>query len=397
MTQSSSSSSSSSSVVVSIHVDKDNQQQQHTIITKANSVLFSGWLLYDPSAYYPLQISSFPDNTNNYDPNLEIILKNASMPDKTVILTTLNQAWAEPGSLLDLFLESFRMGNGTQRLLNHLVIVSLDQKAHDRCLTVHQHCYMLDTGTNSSDEEAYFMTPTYLEMMWRRIQFLTTVLSLGYNFVFTDTDIMWLQDPFPRFFLHADFQIACDHFYGNPYDNNNDPNGGFTYVKSNIRTVSFYKYWYASRRSYPGQHDQDVLNKIKRSLFISKIGLRMAYLDTKNFGGFCEHSNELKDVCTMHANCCFGLHSKIIDLTLVLEDWKNYSTTLGAYGNARPTLSWRAPQNCSFKILGSPLLPPAPSQRAKDPFSSSLRVPGSCGHKGHQRHRRRTKTSQGHL
>jgi hypothetical protein len=50
---------------------------------------------------------------------------------------------------------------------------------------------------------------------------------------------MWLQDPFQRFYSDADFQIACDKFFGNSYDVKNKPNGGFNYVKSNSRTVEF--------------------------------------------------------------------------------------------------------------------------------------------------------------
>ncbi|TKY44903.1 hypothetical protein E2542_SST31186 [Spatholobus suberectus] len=51
----------------------------------------------------------------DYDPKLESVLRNAAMkPNKTVIITTLNDAWAEPGSIFDLFLESFRLGEETQ-------------------------------------------------------------------------------------------------------------------------------------------------------------------------------------------------------------------------------------------------------------------------------------------
>lgn len=107
------------------------------------------------------------------------------MEDGTVILTTLNDAWAEPESLLDLFLKSFENGNGTQKLLKHLVIVSLDQKAYSRCLAVHPHCYQLNTEGINFSKEAYFMTSDYLKMMWRRIEFLTIVLEMGFSFVFT--------------------------------------------------------------------------------------------------------------------------------------------------------------------------------------------------------------------
>lgn len=102
-----------------------------------------------------------------------------------MILTTLNEAWAAPNSVIDLFLESFRTGEKTRWLLNHLVIVSLDQKAFSRCVVLHFHCFALVTEGVDFSREAYFMTPDYLRMMWRRIDFLRSVLELGYNFVFT--------------------------------------------------------------------------------------------------------------------------------------------------------------------------------------------------------------------
>ncbi|KAG6486900.1 hypothetical protein ZIOFF_055481 [Zingiber officinale] len=54
------------------------------------------------------------------DVKLEKVLKEAAMENKTVILTTLNAAWASPGSIIDLFFQSFRIGDGTRRLLDHL-------------------------------------------------------------------------------------------------------------------------------------------------------------------------------------------------------------------------------------------------------------------------------------
>ena len=119
------------------------------------------------------------------DLELERVLNKASMKGKTVILTTMNDAWAEPGSVFDLFLESFQIGNGTKKLLNNLVIISMDQKAHARCLAIHPHCYALKTEGLDSSSEALFMSEDYLKMMWRRIEFLSTVLEMGYSFVFT--------------------------------------------------------------------------------------------------------------------------------------------------------------------------------------------------------------------
>lgn len=157
---------------------------------------------------------------------------------------------------------------------------------------------------------------------------------------------MWLRDPFSRFFPNGDFQIACDNFYGNPLDLNNRPNGGFTYVKSNNRSIEFYKFWYSSRLTYPGKHDQDVLNVIKKHPFIREIGLQIRFLDTVYFGGFCEPSKDLNVVCTMHANCCVGLWKKVHDLNLVLEDWSNF-LSLNQTQRAQ-SKSWSVPSKCGF-------------------------------------------------
>lgn len=118
--------------------------------------------------------------------SLETVLRSAAMEDnKTVILTTLNDAWAEPGSMFDVFLESFRVGNGTRELLDHLVVVALDKRAFGRCLELHRHCFALTTNGTDFSGEAEFMSHDYLEMMWRRIDFLRAVLQKGFNFVFT--------------------------------------------------------------------------------------------------------------------------------------------------------------------------------------------------------------------
>ncbi|KAK2635647.1 hypothetical protein Ddye_030439 [Dipteronia dyeriana] len=287
---------------------------------------------------------------------LENVLKDAAMQDRTVILTTLNEAWASPNSVIDLFLESFRIGIGTRRLLNHLVIIALDEKAFKRCLALHTHCFALVTEGVDFHSEAYFMTSAYLKMMWRRIDFLRAILEMGYNFVFTDADIMWFRDPFPLFCSDADFEIACDHFLGSSDDIENRPNGGFNHVKSNNRSIEFYKFWYSSRETYPGYHDQDVLNIIKFDPLITDIGLNMRFLDTAFFGGLCEPSKDLNVVCTMHANCCYGLDSKLHDLRIMLQDWK-FFLSLPPTLKRVSIMSWNVPQNCSLESLrhyGSP-------------------------------------------
>ncbi len=129
---------------------------------------------------------------------LEDLLVKASMGNnKTVIITSLNQAWAAPAanknhkmSMFSLFLEGFRNGEGTQHLLDHLIVVALDNKAYNSCMQEsHQlHCFKLKSteGVDFSPEQV-FMSTDYVKMVWKRFEYLGHVLSLGYNFIFSVT------------------------------------------------------------------------------------------------------------------------------------------------------------------------------------------------------------------
>ncbi|CAN4076465.1 unnamed protein product [Withania somnifera] len=290
-------------------------------------------------------LTRYQEKKKKHESNLEKVLEKAAMGDKTVIITTLNAAWTEENSIFDVFLKSFRAGNQTKPLLKHVVVAALDQTAYSRCLEKQLHCYALTTKGVDFSGEAHFMSEDYLKMMWRRIDFLTYVLQIGYNFIFTDADILWFRQPFAYFYPDADFQIACDHYWFNSTDLGNSPNGGFNYVKSNQRTIQFYKFWYKARESYPGRHDQDVLNMIKFNPFIRDIGLKIRFLDTAIFGGFCEPSKDLNVVCTMHANCCVGINNKMHDLTMTLDDWEKYMALPDDERMSRPQ-TWTVPRIC---------------------------------------------------
>ncbi|TVU05809.1 hypothetical protein EJB05_48992, partial [Eragrostis curvula] len=66
--------------------------------------------------------ASFPGE----DKLVELLERAAMEDDKTIIMTFTNEAFSAPGSLMDLFLESFHTGLKTEPLLKHLVIVAVD-------------------------------------------------------------------------------------------------------------------------------------------------------------------------------------------------------------------------------------------------------------------------------
>ncbi|KAD6453782.1 hypothetical protein E3N88_08488 [Mikania micrantha] len=322
-------------------------------------VIFQSSIILPISGGYS---SLFANNQASANENsLSRILKRAAMSNKTVIITSLNDAWAEPQSMFDLLLESFRIGNQTARFLKHLVVVNVDEKAYARCLKIHPHCYNLINDLNlNSDDQAFFMTADYLKIVWKKIDFLSQVLDLGYSFVFTDADIMWFRDPFSQFDKNADIQISCDQFNGNPFDLKNLPNTGFSYVKSNNKTIQFYKFWYNSRITYPHLHDQAAFNAIKFDPFVRNLTLGIRFIDTTYFGGFCNPSRDFNKVCTMHANCCVGLENKVHDLGIMLDDWRKYLKFIQNQTTMNTTLEykgyWTVPQLCrgSFRRPHAP-------------------------------------------
>ncbi|XP_034705777.1 uncharacterized protein At4g15970-like [Vitis riparia] len=266
------------------------------------------------------------------------------MPDRTVILTILDQAWARPGSVLELFLESFKVGVGTKKLLNHLVIVTTDDQAFQYCKAMHPHCFPLPTPEDFVARKP-LMHPDRSKFGRRTIRLLGEVDELGYNFVFTDADVMWLKNPFLYVDPIQDLTIACEVYTGDPKSTSNKADRGFFFVKSTDISVEFLKYWEVAMVLHPDHDAQSVLEMIKEDEVVQfRLRVRIKYLDTVQFSGFCQPNKDMRQVHTMHANCCEDLESKVHDLRLVLDDWRNSMTSLSTPGS-----SWRVPSKCKEK------------------------------------------------
>lgn len=98
-------------------------------------------------------------------------------------MTSVNEAWAKPNSLLDLFFESFRSGENIDHFLDNLIIITLDPKAYEKCSLLHPLCYLLK-GANFAGERVY-MTSDYFDLVWTKVKLQQRILELGYNFLFT--------------------------------------------------------------------------------------------------------------------------------------------------------------------------------------------------------------------
>nr|XP_004307760.2 PREDICTED: uncharacterized protein At1g28695-like [Fragaria vesca subsp. vesca] len=283
------------------------------------------------------------NNTSRADA-LESALSEASMENKTVIIAIINKAYVEGDkSMLDLFLDGFWLGEDTRHLINHLLLVAADQTSFERCKFLRLHCYKLETAGVDFDAEEVYMSQDFIKMMWRRTLFLGETLKKGYSFIFTDADVMWLRNPFPRLNYNQsidslDLQISTDKFNGDQWSKDNPINSGFYMIRSNNRTISLFDKWYARKNESAGLKEQDVLNNMIREGVFKELGLRVRFLDTLYFSGFCEVSRDFKAVTTVHANCCRTISAKVVDLTAVVHDWKRFKSLTNS--NQTSTLQW---------------------------------------------------------
>ena len=140
-----------------------------------------------------------------------------------------------------------------------------------------------------------------------------------------DTDVMWLRNPFQKLSDNEaeDLQISTDRYLGNPWNERNPMNTGFYFVRSNNKTITLFDKWY-SKKDNSTQKEQDVLSDLIRGGIMRQLGLKVRFLDTLYFSGFCQDSKDFRAVTTIHANCCLGITAKLEDLRAVLRDWKNF-------------------------------------------------------------------------
>ncbi|KAI3778078.1 hypothetical protein L2E82_07083 [Cichorium intybus] len=250
---------------------------------------------------------------------------------KTVILTIVNKAYVEGDkAMLDIFLDSFWLGEDTRPLVNNLLIVAVDQAAYERCKFYRLHCYKLKTDGVDFDGEKMYMSDDFIKMMWQRTLFLGDVLKRGYNFIFTDTDVLWLRDPFPRLNLNnsIDLHISVDKFNGDQWSERDQLiNTGFYMIKSNNRTIALFDEWYARKDNSTGMKEQDVLLELMSKGAFERLGLRVRFLDTIFFSGICEDSRDVTSVVTVHANCCRSIKAKEEDLKSIMHDWQRFKVS----------------------------------------------------------------------
>ncbi|WCJ27476.1 Nucleotide-diphospho-sugar transferase family protein [Euphorbia peplus] len=248
----------------------------------------------------------------------------------------MEKTWARNGSIVDLFLESYKKGENTRHLLNHLVIVVLDVQSLQYCQGIHPHCFYLhfQTAPILNDSIDY---PTLHHI---RNQLLLGVLHLGYNLVYTEADVMWLRNPFPLFDPGSEVTLGCD-------STSSHGNAGFFYVRANLISIDFLLMWNLINVIHPATRYKSVCEIALYEDF-KRIDVDIRFIDTQYYGGFCDTNKDISNIYTMRANCCPDLDHKIHDLNIFLDfsDYKEALVGRGATLQLLSAVSGKTPMKC---------------------------------------------------
>lgn len=135
---------------------------------------------------------------------------------------------------------------------------------------------------------------------------------------------MRFRNPISEFHSGYEVSIPCDDSSPQSESNNKARSTrGLFYVKSNAVTVELFRFWRLVGYLYPNSHFESLCEILGEQEVHEMLDVRVKYLDTTYFGGFCQQNNNINGVYNMHANCC---DDKLYDLRLVLDHWKNFTT-----------------------------------------------------------------------
>jgi len=175
--------------------------------------------------------------------------------DRTLIMTATNFGFLNHLQNFNCFLK---------RLGLKFLVISLDEAAHEFITKETNMLSVLWTSSSKTvDKDAVnFGTPGFAIISELKYQAVFEALKLGVDVIFSDTDVLFLQNPVPFLISQqVDYVHSVNDFCPAPYFNymTREGNTGFYYVRSNNRTMKLWSDTVMKGSKYPDLDDQTIL------------------------------------------------------------------------------------------------------------------------------------------
>ena len=229
-------------------------------------------------------------------------LSNGVSYQNWMILMTVNTAYLD-------FLQNWFSFYRRLKLNVPVTLIAEDRSSFEKLSQLYNnysdYVTIEQSGNENAEDPADFNTPQFFKLVGQRPAHILKYLRLGYNVVYTDTDTVWLKDPFPHFVGMFDIWAQLD---------NTTHCTGFLAIQCNERTLQFAQDWKSYMKGKTTINDQTGFEEMDRSdvciqgLNTDFFPAGYQYFGFKNITGYSE--NKMLDVVVVHNNWIVGHDQK---------------------------------------------------------------------------------------
>ena len=226
--------------------------------------------------------------------------------DKTAMITFTNFGFLEMTLNWVLNVNLWKIKN--------YIVIALDKDVHENLLSRNIPSFY-DENFSTSPDSADFLEGHYRELVNLKTIYNFRILSLGYNTLLCDNDIALLRNPFEVLNLDNKYDIQIQDDSAS-IDKFTAVNTGFQLVRSNTKTILFYKEVVSLTQSNPELQDQRAYNVVLQNTKFTHL-LNWVVLDPLLFpNGWVYFISKLpqkenQQPVIVHNNWIRGLDSKI--------------------------------------------------------------------------------------
>ena len=161
----------------------------------------------------------------------------------------------------DILLDNFYCNLKMLNLSNNLHVYYSDLKLKTFFIEKNISSTCLNNIKSSNSASSYGQSHYWYITKIKTLAFLKSVSTFE-NFIFSDVDVLWLQNPIPDLFKNCKTDICFQANNKNDYDK---INSGFFYVKRTQNSMNFFSQAFklVKLRKYIDFGDQDILNDLK--------------------------------------------------------------------------------------------------------------------------------------
>ena len=210
--------------------------------------------------------------------------------------------------------------------ITNFIVIAQDETAFDVLNTyVPGHVVMLDKDHPPDvhvEQDAFtFASEGFYEICKQRPHMIQSILNQGYNVLYSDTDLVWLKNPFEKVPDDVDYVGMTDVDNEDPAIDQRDVCSAFLYFRPNYNTTQLLSHWTrqmmfdSNARGHDQDHWRNTLQHLKGKYSMHLLPKQLFPPGFLYFNVVTQQERITKlvpkDLYTVHANWMAGYSTKV--------------------------------------------------------------------------------------